>query len=114
MLTNIHENLFWAFIYNIIGIRSPKRDHKHSRTPINLPEPEIIKEDTTMTKVITIEGMMCKHCVAHVTKALSETQGVETVEVSLEKGAATVTGNVSDEVLPAAVVDAGYEVKGIA
>ena len=66
-----------------------------------------------MEKVISIEGMMCQHCVAHVTKALTEVSGVESVNVSLENKNATVTGSADDAALTAAVVDAGYEVTGI-
>ena len=69
----------------------------------------------TMKKVLDIEGMMCQHCVAHVNKALSGIEGVEGVEVSLENknAAVTLAADVSDEVLVKAVVDAGYEVKGV-
>lgn len=66
-----------------------------------------------MEKVISIEGMMCQHCVAHVTKALTGVSGVEHVTVSLENKNATVTGSADDAALTAAVVDAGYEVTGI-
>ena len=69
----------------------------------------------TMKKVLDVEGMMCQHCVAHVNKALSGLEGVEAVEVSLEGKTATVTlaKEVADDVLTKAVVDAGYEVKGV-
>ena len=69
----------------------------------------------TMKKVLDVEGMMCQHCVAHVTKALQGIAGVEAVEVSLENKTAAVTLNadVADDVLTKAVVDAGYEVKGV-
>lgn len=69
----------------------------------------------TMKKVLDVEGMMCQHCVAHVTKALQGIAGVEAVEVSLENknAAVTLADDVSDEVLVKAVVDAGYEVKGV-
>ena len=60
--------------------------------------------------LIKIEGMMCKHCRAHVEKALLAVPGVETVEVSLEEKCATVTGTATAEALRKAVVDAGYEV----
>ena len=70
------------------------------------------KEETTMTKTVSIEGMMCMHCVAHVEKALSAIPGI-TAEVSLENKNAVVTGEVSDEALRKAVTDAGYEVVDI-
>ena len=68
-----------------------------------------------MKKVLDVEGMMCQHCVAHVNKALSGLEGVEAVEVSLEGKTATVTlaKEVADDLLAKAVVDAGYEVKGV-
>ena len=68
-----------------------------------------------MQKTIKIEGMMCQHCVAHVTKALQGVSGVVEVEVNLKKKTATVEldGVVADETLTAAIVEAGYEVKKI-
>lgn len=74
------------------------------------------KERTnTMTKVISIEGMMCNHCTGTVQKALEAVEGVNAVTMSLEQKNAAVelASNVADEVLTKAVVDAGYEVKGI-
>ena len=74
------------------------------------------KERTnTMKKVISIEGMMCNHCTGTVQKALEAVEGVKVVTMSLEQKNATVelASDVADEVLTKAVVDAGYEVKGI-
>ena len=74
------------------------------------------KERTnTMTKVISIEGMMCSHCTGTVQKALEAVEGVKAVTMSLEQKNATVelASDVADEVLTKAVVDAGYEVKGV-
>lgn len=75
---------------------------------------EVEREEKEMKKVIDVEGMMCEHCVAHVKKSLESIEGVQ-AEVSLEDNQAVVTlsSEVSDEVLTKAVVDAGYEVKGI-
>ncbi len=72
------------------------------------------KETSNMTKTISIEGMMCQHCVKHVTDALNKLEGV-TAQVSLENKNAVcqVSGAVTDDALKAAVVDAGYEVTGI-
>ena len=68
-----------------------------------------------MKKTILIEGMMCQHCVRHVNKALGGVAGVTGVEVDLDKKLAVVEtdGTVANETLTAAIVDAGYEVKGI-
>ena len=67
-----------------------------------------------MVKVtVNVEGMMCGHCVAHVTKALQGVDGVTSVEVSLENKTATVVGNANVEALKAAVEQAGYTVTGV-
>ena len=64
-----------------------------------------------MAKTLKVEGMMCKHCVKHVTEALQGVAGVTSVEVSLEAGTATVAcgDDVADEALLAAVRAADYE-----
>lgn len=66
-----------------------------------------------MTKTITIEGMMCTHCSGRVEKALNAIEGV-TATVDLAAKTATVTGDVTDEVLRKTVEDAGYKVGSIA
>ena len=66
-----------------------------------------------MTKTITIEGMMCMHCSGRVETALNAIDGV-TATVDLAAGTATVTGDVTDEVLRKTVEDAGYKVVSIA
>lgn len=73
------------------------------------------KEEEIMQKTLRVEGMMCEHCVAHVTKALQGVEGVDSVDVNLKKKTAVVTfsESVSDEQLTAAVADAGYTVKKI-
>ncbi len=63
----------------------------------------------TMQKVMKIEGMMCPKCVAHVEKALAAIPGITAV-VELETNSATITGDVSDDVLRSAVTEAGYTV----
>ena len=68
-----------------------------------------------MEKTLNITGMMCGHCEAHVKKALEAVAGVTEAVASHEKGTAVVTlsQDVSNDVLTAAVKDAGYEVTGI-
>lgn len=75
-------------------------------------EENIIKEETAMKKVMTIEGMMCMHCSGRVDKALNALEGVTAV-VDLEAKTATVTGDISDELLRKTVEDAGYTVVSI-
>ena len=76
---------------------------------------EPAEQEIVMEKKLTVEGMMCQHCVAHVKKALEGVEGVSEAVVDLDAGTAVakLTADVADDVLTAAVVDAGYEVKGI-
>lgn len=68
-----------------------------------------------MRKLVNIEGMSCNHCVKHVEEALKELEGVSGVAVSLEKKNAVVDmkSDVADDLIKAAVEDAGYDVTGI-
>jgi copper chaperone CopZ len=63
-----------------------------------------------MKKLIKVQGMVCRHCVMHITEALKEVPGVTDVVVSLEAGTATVDTNapVTDGALAAAITDVGY------
>ena len=72
------------------------------------------EEKAMKTITLSIDGMMCQHCVAHVTKALSAIEGVTPV-VNLEKKNAvcTVAGDVPAEALKAAVEEAGYTVTAV-
>lgn len=73
------------------------------------------KGEYIMQKTISIEGMMCMHCVKHVNEALSKVDGVSLVEVSLENKNAivTLTSPVDDSILKSAVENAGYDVTEI-
>jgi copper chaperone len=68
-----------------------------------------------MKKRISIEGMSCNHCVNHVKEALSELNGVSSVEVNLASKYADIEANadVKDEDIKFAIEDAGYEVIAI-
>lgn len=153
VIRNIRENLFWAFIYNAIGIPvaagilypalgltlnpmiaaaamslssvcvvtnalrlrlwkgpvCPVTEEK--TTKVNQTEKQ---EETGMNRTLTIEGMMCAHCAAHVESALNALPGVST-HVDLEKKTAAVTAGpeVTDDMLRKAVKDAGYKVTAI-
>lgn len=69
------------------------------------------KGNDIMEKVIKVEGMMCPRCEAHVVKALTAIDGVESAIASHEENKATVTlsKDVPDDVLIKAIVDEGYE-----
>lgn len=65
------------------------------------------------TAVLRIQGMSCSHCQQAVTQALSRLAGVQSVDVDLAGGKATVSydpGQVSVESMREAVEEAGYEV----
>lgn len=101
-----------------------RRAQKHPMEPLtfgmtpdeNTPD-ETIREKIggkTMKKTLKIEGMMCQHCQSHVDKALNGIDGV-TATVNLEAGTAEVECDacVTDEMLKAAVQEAGYEVTAV-
>ena len=87
--------------------------NQHNALDNNIKSTNNDKGESTMTTTISIEGMMCAHCQAHVEKALKEVAGVTEVTVSLENKNAVVTGDASVETLKQAVVDAGYEVTDV-
>lgn len=159
-IRNIHENLFWAFIYNIIGIPlaagcfvslfgwtlnpmfgaaamglssfcvvsnalrlnlikayNSKLDKKIKK-PITgfLIQNEtnnIRKEEKKMK--ISVNGMMCAHCEAHVKKALEAIDGIQEASASHEENLVTIvtTGEVDEAAIKAAVEEAGYEYAGV-
>ena len=163
-IKNIHENLFWAFIYNSIGIPlaagcfiilfgwtlNPMfgaaamglssfcvisnalrlnfvkiyNEHKDKtvKHPVkeNLFENSFADENITSNKEntlmkITVKGMMCAHCEAHVKKALEAIDGIESAIASHEESLVTITTSkpVDEAVIKAAIVDAGYEYAGL-
>ena len=141
-LKNIRENLFWAFIYNIIGIPLAAGAFVHlfgwSFDPMfgasamslssfcvvtNALRLNFVKlfsaenkkgKVFTMEKTIKIEGMMCPHCEAHVKSALEAIDGVESATPSHKNGNAVVvlTKDVADDVLKSTIEAQGYKVIG--
>ncbi len=70
---------------------------------------------TTMSKVMTIDGMMCGHCAANVEKALAAVAGVSSAKVNLDAKECAVecADSVAEEALRKAVTDAGYTVVAV-
>lgn len=140
-LRNIKENLFWAFIYNTIGIPLAagvffvpfgwKLSPGFAALAMSLSSvcvvlnalrlrfftselPTTSKEET-MKKVLTIDGMMCEHCKMTVEKVLSRIPGVVSARVDLKAKTATVelSGNVSDEEFTRVISESGYTILSI-
>lgn len=90
------------------------RDERRGRDKENRQDTQ--RKEPIMEKKLMVEGMMCQHCVAHVKKALEGVDGVveAVVDLDAKSAVAKLSRDVADEVLTAAVVDAGYEVTGIA
>lgn len=138
VIRNIHENLFWAFGYNIIGIPLAAGVFIHllgwSLNPmfgaaamslssflvvsnalrlnfVKLGNKKI-KEKKKMKKEIEIKGMMCPHCEAKVKELLENLPQVESAEVSHKKGNAIVTlkDGCENETLKSTVESGGYSV----
>ncbi len=83
--------------------------------PIQPQTNQIAGGNKTMKKELKVEGMMCQNCVKHVTRALEGVPGATEVSVSLENKSAalTVPDTTGDDVLKAAIEEAGYEVTEI-
>lgn len=138
-LRNIYENLGWAFGYNVIlipvaalstmkpmwgaaamalssftvcmnALRLNLWGRKNNRKNNNITN---IQEEKTMSKTITIEGMMCPMCEKHTREALSAIPGTTVIEVSHEKKVAVVETTADDATLIAAVNGAGYKATGV-
>ena len=135
-LKNIYENLFWAFIYNIIGIplaagvftfftgwtlnpmfAAAAMSLSSFCVVTNALRLNFVKLNSKervlkMEKVFNVEGMMCPHCEAHVKKAVESISGVQSVTASHKDGKVTVnlSTEVDDKVIIDAITNQGYKV----
>lgn len=118
----IRQNLFWAFIYNLIAVpiaagilypmngfllnpmiggaamalssvsvvtNSLRLRRKKLGGMVSYLEPESEDASATVTKTYQVTGMMCKHCVGRVERALNSVEGI-TASVKLEPPIATI------------------------
>ena len=60
--------------------------------------------------IIKIKGMSCQHCVASTRKALEAIPGIDQVNVDLEKGEASIAGEVDLQAVREAIAAIGFEV----
>ncbi len=89
-------------------IRNQQKDTiKNDKTEQKQEDQNVSNQEKTYE--LKVGGMMCKHCVAHVKKALEQVAGVVSVEVSLDAGSATVAATTERQVLVDAVKAEGYE-----
>ena len=140
-LKNIKENLFWAFIYNVLGIPLAagvfisllgwELSPMFGAAAMSLSSFCVVtnalrlnffkanhkpkKEKKQMKRLMKIEGMMCPHCSGRVKKTLEEQSFVLEAQVSHETGTALVTlsEETANETLKALVENAGYKVLDI-
>ena len=122
-----------ALRLNFVGIYSTERDKKvkgqkvkshvteaqdtviiEDKTKADQKE-KIDKENSDMEETLKVKGMMCAHCEAHVKEALEKIDGVTEAKADHEACEVVVkmSAPVAEDVLAAAVKDAGYEFEGI-
>ena len=79
-----------------------RRGHNHHQVK------ETTNTTDNMKQQFKVTGMACAHCQSTVMKALSALPGVESVDVNLSTGIATVEGNVDPEKVKEAIYNAGF------
>ena len=137
-LRTVRLNLFWAFIYNALGIPLAagafvsllgwELTPMFGALAMSLSSFSVVmnalslniqnifgnktkkKENKKMTKTFNVDGMMCPHCEAHVKSAVEAIAGVESCVANHKEKKVTVTlsGNVSDKAIEEAIAKAGY------
>jgi len=71
------------------------------------------KEEKAMASTVRVKGMSCQHCVMAVTKALTQLDGIQKVEVDLPKGEVRFenTKGLAANQIEKAIEQAGYQVE---
>ncbi len=142
-LRNIHENLFWAFFYNVIGIPlaagvwipifgwtlNPMFGAAAmslssfcvvtNALRLNLFKVNSRAKDNADTpenmRIIKIKGMMCEHCEARIKGALEALPEINSAKADYKKGTAVVSINsdIDAEKVRSAIEEQGYKFKSI-
>ena len=139
-LKNIYENLFWAFIYNIIGIPLAAGAFialwgwelnpmfgalamslssfcvvtnalRLNLIKLDKEKKEMFGKNKKVGVIINVEGMMCQHCEARVKKVVEGIEGVREAIPNHKKNTVTVFGECDLEAVKTAIANEGYVVK---
>jgi len=96
-----------------VQVEGEEKERDEVKAEVKEQEPKATDElqEEKMT-ILKVKGMSCQHCVMSVTKALNQLNGVQNVQVDLEKGEVRFDNvkGVAAEQIAKAIVDAGYEV----
>ncbi len=142
-IKNIHENLFWAFIYNVVCIPLAVGLYGVEMKPaycaaamalssfcvcMNALRLNMVKihnsdydkiykkmEEKAMEKTVKIKGMMCEHCEARVKKTLEAIDGIEKAipDHNTDTAVITLSKEVSEEIIKSAIEAQDYTFVGI-
>lgn len=139
VLRNIHENLFWAFFYNLIciplaaGLFGWKMSPMAGAAAMSLSSvtvclnalrlnlfrvhdsrhdhPQHHRRKKVQEKELHVSGMMCGHCEKTVEKALMKLDGVKEVQADWHKGTVKMmtAHEIREEDISASLAAEGYE-----
>ena len=65
------------------------------------------------TRTYSVPGISCGHCKSAIEAELSPLDGVESAVVDIDARTVTVTGDIDEAAVRAAVDEAGYEVDAV-